>query len=259
MWTVWCDNISQRKVDLDTFTDYGVKVGRSRNVRELRAHCQAAEKQILADDETPFIASIRVFTDNIEPHVQDAQNIHGGAVSASIPASHWTMCYFFNVLALLWAHDVSISRFINGIVLTRAVSMWHLSIWHRGDITEDARHELGNQLRLLTNCSECTFSMHNVRKNAPNNVSKKFAGACGTRGRRCQASHLLLDCTRANDSVSTRRLSAAIDYDKEMARIEKKYCRTKPGFARCDVWAVIGTILMTVVLTTFRLSLQSAA
>lgn len=236
MWTVWCDNISKRSVDLDTFTDYGVKVGKSDNIQQLRSLCHAANKQVLAED-CNDIASMRIFTDTVQPHISDPQNIHGGSITVSIRASQWTMSYFFNVLALLWAYDISISRFINGIVLTRAVEMWHVSIWYSGDISRDAKHELGNQLRLQTGHSECTFAVHNKRKGS--------AKLSATRGRRCHTKHRFVAATGNKAPVT--------DYDKEMQLISDKFGRTKRGFARCDSCAFMGTILITLVLTTLRI------
>jgi len=236
MWTVWCDNISKRRVDEDTFVDFAVKVGKSDNIQQLRSLCHAADKQVLAEDGSTDIASMRVFAGTIQPHISDPRNIHGGCMTVSIPASHWTMCYFFNVLALLWAHDVSFSRFLNGIVLTRAVAMWHLSIWHSGNITEDAKHELANQLRLQTNCSECTFSVHHKPK-----ASAKS----------CAAKHVLLETTESVKTMQCRPV--AVDYDKEMKLISAKYPRIKKGFARCDMCSLIGTIIITFILTAFRI------
>jgi hypothetical protein len=236
MWTVWCDNISKRRVDEDTFVDFAVKVGKSDNIQKLRSLCHAADKQVLSEDRSTEISSMRVFNDTIQPHISDPRNINGGCMTVSIPASHWTMCYFFNVLALLWAYDFSFSRFLNGIVLTRAVAMWHLSIWHSGDITDDAKHELANQLRLQTNCSECTFSVHNKPK-----ASAKS----------CVAKHVLLDTTESAKTM--QRGPLAFDYDKEMKLISSKYPRIKNGFVRCDMCTLIGTVIITLILTAFRI------
>jgi hypothetical protein len=246
MWTIWCDNISRRSFDAETFIDSGVKTAKADNFEALRTEVLRANSQVLTDDDANF-ASVRIFRENIQPHNTDPENAHGGILTVSVPASQWTVCYFLNFLSLLFNED-PVNGFINGVVLTRAVAMWHVSIWHGRAATQDAKDALSVALRLSSNCSECMATSH-LQSEVQAAYNRK-------RAKDKKKSSFDLKAWREKKVYSTKqpKCSDPIDYDKELVMLLAKYPSGKGvSLWRCDMCSMVGTIVLTAVLTGLRM------
>jgi len=249
MWTIWCDNISRRSFDEDTFTDAAVKTAEADNFEALRAEAVRAKSGALTGDSN--FESVRIFKTRIQPHASDPENSNGGILSVSIPANQWTVCYWLNMLSLLFSKDNdSVHDSINGVVLTRAIAMWHISIWH-GAISPEAKEALSLSLRLSSNCSECMATSHILPETRPafnrKLVPSKKVPSDSWKGWR----------VNKINPPSRRELSSPIDYDKEMDALLSKYSHKKGSFWSGDwsgdMCSLLGTFTITVLLTGLRM------
>lgn len=219
---VWCDNIDKKRVDEESFLEYCVKVGEGASFEPLRKICLDAGQAVFSETDGIPVSSVRVFDHTIEPHCEDPENAHGGSVCVEVEFAKWSMCYWLNVLSMFLFDDTPVTHVVNGVVLTRRSSTWLLSIWFNEYATDDDKGALSNQLRLITDSSDSMNVSHEPPKP--------------------QAIH---------DEQHPTTPPAPIDYDKELHLLAKKYGRH--ATVHCDSFNVMGTVLITALLTVYRL------
>merc|ERR1719453_1637681 len=65
-------------------------------------------------------SNTRVFRSSIQPHDQDPENMNGGQAILRLSLKDWNVCFWLNLLAVVFEGQLSFVEHVTGVVLIAA-------------------------------------------------------------------------------------------------------------------------------------------
>jgi hypothetical protein len=235
-WSVWYDESHQQTLDMEQFDELALEVGRVNSYDEMRKIWAS----IVHNTGKPQTwSNTRVFRSSILPHDQDPENVNGGQSILRLSVKDWNVCFWLNLLACVFDGHLSFSEHLTGMVLSCRPTGFLISLWHDDQLTASQIDTLSSELRLLFDCQEVTHRVHRE-------VQQRRQ----------------VDRLKRKHHLKAYGRKKAVDVDQALKSLETKYSRSTTAeptrLQFCDVFNVLGMLLITLVVTLLRWIPQSA-
>lgn len=235
-WAVWYDESHSQTLNMEQFDELALEVGRVESYDDMR---RMWNSMVHINGKPQTWSNTRVFRSSVLPHDQDPENANGGQAILRLSLKDWNVCFWLNLLAVVFDGQLSFVEHVTGMVLSCRPTGFLISLWHDNQLTADQIDTLSSELRLLFDCQDVTHRAHREA------AARRHSEAREQRMKR----KANLDPRRSGCSKK------GVDVDSALGALEKKYNRSKqdpPGSLRCDLLNVLGMVGITLLVTLVR-------